>query len=170
MRNMTVICAIVVSVCFAAPAFSQTDANASLSSEHRGVLNSWLQQKPNLRLAIESDCKNTAGLIATREEYGVAYQPYYAVGDFNRDRQQDFAVVLIDRNKRSRNYAIAIFNGPFKSQTKIVPAFFLPATDLSEGGLINRAGKPLIAGVFQSDDCVLLQPRGRTYVIKNCIS
>lgn len=140
----------------------------SLSAAHRATLEAWLKTRPRLRLATEKDCRNIEGLAASRTEYGRDYQPYYAVGDFNRDGQQDFAVALIDGQKRSRRFGIAIFNGPF-SQKRAVAAFFAAGMDLSDGGLFVLSGDRLVAGVFQSDDCALLQPRNRTYIMKSCL-
>lgn len=151
------------------PTLAQIASTVGLREPHRAPLESWLQSKPRLRLAIEKDCLNREGLAASRAEYGRDYQPYYAVGDFNRDGQQDFAVALINGQKRSRKFAIAIFNGPFNQRRPSLPAFFAEGIDLSEGGLVVLSGGRLVAGVFQSDNCVVLQPRRRTYVMKNCL-
>ena len=148
---------------------AQTKSAAHLRGQHRELLNAWLEKKPAFRLAMETDCQNTIGLAATRQEYGAAYHPYYAVGDFNRDGQEDFAVALIDRQRHSRKFAIAIFNGPHALRPGLTPSFLTTNIDLSDGGLIVRANYPLIAGVFQSDDCVQLRPRGRTYIIRSCL-
>lgn len=43
---------------------------------------------------------NKEGLRATRQENGQNNQPYYEVGDFNRDGQEGFAVALINQGKR----------------------------------------------------------------------
>lgn len=147
---------------------AQTEAN-HLRAQHREVLNQWLKTKPALRLATEKDCRNKEGLSATREENGKNYQPYYAVGDFNRDGRDDFAVALVNDAKRSRNFAIAIFNGPFVTGQTKAANFFADGTDLSNGGLVWLSGNRLLAGVFQSDDCVRLIARGRGYVMKNCV-
>ena len=167
---------ILISCCLAmlAPALPaiatspQVDA-ADLRAPHRTVLERWLKNKPMLRLATEKDCQNVDGLAASREEYGRAYQPYHATGDFNHDGQQDFAVALINGQKSSRRFAIAIFNGPFTQPRTILPAFFAEGIDLSDGGLVVQSRNRLVAGVFQSDDCVVLRPRGRTYVMKTCL-
>lgn len=151
------------------PTLAQIASTVGLREPHRATLESWLQSKPRLRLAIEKDCLNREGLAASRAEYGRDYQPYYAVGDFNRDGQQDFAIALINGQKRSRKFAIAIFNGPFNQRRPSLPAFFAEGMDLSEGGLVVLSGGRLVAGVFQSDNCVVLQPRRRTYVMKNCV-
>lgn len=153
----------------AALTLSQIASTADLRAPHRATVERWLQSKPALRLATEKDCQNKAGLEASRQEYGQDYQPYYAVGDFNRDGQQDFAVALINPQKHSRRFAMAIFNGPFTQTRPGLPAFFAEGIDLSEGGLVVLSGNRLVAGVFQSDDCVVLRPRGKTYLMKACL-
>ena len=148
---------------------AQLESASYLRTSHRTVLQRWLPNKPALRLASEKDCLNKEGLKATRQENGQSYQPYYAVGDFNRDGEEDFAVALINQGKRSRRFSIAIFNGPFNTRRSTLPNFFSEGVDLSTGGLVWLSGNRLVAGVFQSDDCVLLRPSGRTYVMKNCL-
>ena len=148
---------------------AQVASQPYLSAQHRAVVQQWLKTKPTLRLATEGDCVNTEGLVATRQENGRNYQPYYAVGDFNRDGREDFAVALINEGKRSRRFAIAIFNGPFKTGRPTAPNFFTEGADLSDGGLVVLSGHRLVAGAFQSDDCVVLRPRGKSYLMKNCL-
>lgn len=148
---------------------AQLDKVAYLRNEHQAVLALWLKTKPALRLATENDCANKEGLAATRQENGQNYQPYYVVGDFNRDGKDDFAVALIDNGRRSRKFAIAIFNGPFNGGRSAAPNFFTAGTDLSMGGLVLLSGNRLVAGVFQSDDCVRLRPAGKTYSMKACL-
>lgn len=163
-------CLTVAMLCFTVkPALSQIASTADLRAPHRATVERWLPGKPKLRLALEKDCQNKEGLEASRQEYGRDYQPYYAVADFNRDGQQDFAVALINGQKHSRKFAIAIFNGPFNHTRPRSPALFAEGIDLSEGGLVVLAENRLVAGVFQSDDCVVLRPRGRTYVMKSCL-
>jgi hypothetical protein len=162
-------CLVVLAPALTARVTSPQVAAPNLRAPQRGALERWLQSQPKLRLAIEKDCRNADGLAASRVEYGGDYQPYYAVGDFNRDGQQDFAVALINGQKRSRRFAIAIFNGPFNQRRPGVPTFFADGIDLSEGGLVVLSGNRLVAGMFQSDNCVTLQPRGKSYVMKSCL-
>lgn len=152
----------------AGTASSQIASTADLGLLHRTAVERWLLNKPALRLATEKDCRNTEGLAASRVEYGQNYQPYYATGDFNHDGQPDFAVALVNKQKRSRKFGLAIFNGPF-SQKTTSPAFFSEGMDLSDGGLVIQSGNKLLAGVFQSDDCVVLTPRGKSYLMKSCL-
>lgn len=159
----------VVAIAVAAKSSSaQIASTADLRPQHRATLERWLETKPMLKLATETDCRNREGLKASREEYGRNYQPYYAVGDFNRDGQEDFAVALVNPRKRSRTFAMAVFNGPFNQKGPGSPAFFADGMDLSEGGLVVLFGNRLVAGFFQSDDCVVVHPRGKTYVMKSC--
>lgn len=151
---------------------AQTESVFShLRPEHAGVVRQWLTKQPNLRLATEADCTNKDGLAVTRGERGKNYYPYYAVADFNGDREPDFAVVLIKKRPSKWKFAIAVFNGPLKSAS--APAYFGDSADLSSGGLfVGTSGKrkALIAGVFESDDCVILKPLGKTYIVKDCLS
>ena len=87
-------------------------------------------------------------------------------GDFNRDKRQDFAVALIDKRKKKDKFAVAIFNGSVGKISS--PAFFEEGWDLSDGGL-SGCGVGVIVGPFESDNCVILSPRGKKYVIKDCI-
>lgn len=144
---------------------SQSVSLRYIQPEHKAILEKWLRRQPQLRVAIEADCKNRQGLMDARLEHGENYHPYYAVGDFNRDGREDFAVVLISKQRRARNFSIAIFNGPFTG----TPVFYTGGVDLSAGGLVFRADNRLVAGVFQTDDCVVLKPKGRGYVMADCL-
>lgn len=140
----------------------------SLPTQHEAVVRPWLEMRPWLRPATESDCANKEGLEATRQEFGRDYQPYYAAGDFNSDGRGDFAVVLVNRRARSMRFAVAVFNGPFDQGRNTAPAFFAEGVDLSDGGLVVLPGDRLIIGVFQTDNCVVLWPRGGGYVMEDC--
>lgn len=141
-------------------------AAAHLSPQHREAVERWLAGKPNLRLATVADCLNKDGLAATRKQFGKGYHPYYAVGDFNRDKRNDFAVALVDKRKKKNKFAVAIFNGRVGKDS--VPAFFEEGWDLSDGGLSDGGGG-VMAGPFESDNCVILRPRGKRYIVKDCL-
>ena len=137
-----------------------------LSPQHTEVVDRWLAGKPDLRLATVADCLNEDGLAATRQQNGKSYHPYYAVADFNRDKQEDLAVVLVSKRKAKDKFAIAIFNGPFGKNA--VPAYFSEGWDLSDGGLFP-GDDGILAGPFESDNCVILRPRRKTYVVADCL-
>jgi hypothetical protein len=148
------------------PAQNRGAAALHIRPEHKRAVELWLTESPNLRVATIADCLNKGGLAATRKQFGRNYHPYYIVGDFNGDRKQDFAIALIRDNKRETPFAIAIFNGPLGKNS--VPAYFSEEWDLSDGGLFVGGGG-ILAGPFESDNCVLLRPRGRKYVAEDCL-
>jgi hypothetical protein len=138
---------------------------------HKTVVERWLKLRPDLRLATDADNKNKEGLAATRQDRGRNYQPYYAVGDFNGDRKEDFAIALVRKKRSEWPFVFAIFNGPFDAAIK---PNFTADTDLADGGIFFNPQNPpsqfrLAYGTFQSDDCVILSPRGRTYVARPCL-
>ena len=138
---------------------------------HKVVVEKWLKLRPDLRLATEADNTNKEGLISTRKDRGRSYQPYYVVGDFNGDRKEDFAVALVRKKRGEWPFVFAIFNGPFATVTK---PNFTADTDLGDGGIFFNPQNPpsqfrLAYGTFQSDDCVILSPRGKSYVARACL-
>src|SRR5918911_1252125 len=101
----------------------QTSYYSHLKPEHRTVLNKWLADKKWLRPAIESDCTDKEYLAIMRREWRKDFNPFYAVGDFNRDGREDFAVLLVDhKDNQNQGFAIAIFNWPFKRRA--APNYF----------------------------------------------
>jgi len=150
---------------------AQSRMPAYIKASHREVIEKWLASSPrraNLRVATDRDCRNKEGLAAERNERR-NYQPYYAVGDFNHDGREDFAVAFIDERKRRNRFSFAIFNGPFKPGT--VPAYLNQDTDLSLMGFHWHVGPKnhLLIGEFQSDVCVIFKPRGKTYRAQDCL-
>jgi hypothetical protein len=124
-----------------------------------------------LRLATDADNSNRDGLAATRRDRGRNYQPYYVVGDFNGDRKEDFAVALVRKRKSQWPFVFAIFNGPTARATK--PTLTVDA-DLSDGGIFYNPQNPpggfrLAFGTFQTDNCVIVRPRGQSYVTRPCL-
>ncbi len=145
----------------------QSDGASHLQPQHREAVEQWLaSRKLALRVATVADCSNKEGLAITRKERGKGYHPYYAVGDFNGDRREDFAIALVNKSKRKNKFAVAIFNGRVSKDS--VPAFFEEGWDLSDGGLFDGGGG-VMAGPFESDNCVILRPRGKRYVVKDCL-
>ncbi len=144
----------------------------TLTAMEQRVLKGWLARHPGYRLATDEDCECGGDIEQMRTGYGGEtkpvphYHPYTATGDFNADGVEDFAVVLIDRSKKEKNFALAVFNGPFESET-LSPAFFRSGMDLKYSGLFYGPPRPkpyrLLLGPFESDSGVLLIPHGRSY-------
>ena len=101
-------------------------ADSHLKPEHREAVQQWLMGKPNLRLALDGDYVYKSDLAADRAGFP-DYHPYYRVEDFNGDKKDDFAIVLVNTQKRAAKFAIAVFNGPVGKDSG--PAFFREGFD-----------------------------------------
>jgi hypothetical protein len=144
----------------------------TLSSEEQQVLKHWLARHSAYRQATDEDCDCAGDIQQMKAGYGGAwkpvrdYHPYLITGDFNGDGAEDFAVVLVDRSKQEKNFALIVFNGPFRSETSS-PAFFQSGMDLKYMGLFYGPPRPkpyrLGLGPFESDSGGLLIPHGRGY-------
>lgn len=144
----------------------------TLSSREHQVLRNWLAQHSEYRQGTDEDCDCADDIKQMKAGYGRLqkpvqdYRPYTATGDFNGDGVEDFAVVLIDRSKQEKNFALIVFNGPFKSETQ-PPAFFQSGMDLKYYGLVYGPPRPkpyrLLLSRFESDSGALLIPHGRGY-------
>jgi hypothetical protein len=142
----------------------------TLSSGEQQVLKNWLALHPEYRQATDEDCNCAADIQQMRAGAGGVwkpvrdYHPYVATGDFNGDGVEDFAVILIDRRKKEKNFSLVVFNGPFKSET---PAFVESGMELQNQGLSYGPPRPkpyrLVLGPFESDNTALLIPHGRGY-------
>lgn len=144
----------------------------TLSSVEQRVLKNWLVLHPAYRQAADEDCECAADIRQMRAGSGGIwkpvpdYRPYIATGDFNSGGVEDFAVVLIDRRKREKNFALVVFNGPFKSETA-PSAFMESGMELQNQGLFYGPPRPkpyrLLLGPFESDSGALLIPHGRSF-------
>ena len=144
----------------------------TLTAQEQKVLKSWLAHHAEYRLATDEDCDCAADIQQMKAGSGGAwkpvpdYHPYIATGDFNGDDVEDFAVVVVDRAKQEKNFALVVFNGPFESETAS-PAFVKSGLDLRYTGLFYGPPRPkpyrLLLGGFESDSGSLLIPHGRGY-------
>ncbi len=143
-----------------------------MTSQEHQVLRNWLARHSEYRQGTDEDCDCADDIKQMKAGYGRLqkpvpdYRPYTATGDFNGDGVEDFAVVLIDRSKQEKNFALIVFNGPFKSETQS-PAFFQSGMDLKYYGLVYGPPRPkpyhLLLSQFESDSGALLIPHGRGY-------
>jgi hypothetical protein len=159
---------LILCLLLAAPAWS----GHSLTTQEQKVLRSWLARHPEYRVARDEDCDCADDIEKLRAGAGGAwkpvpnYHPYTATGDFNGDGVEDFAVVVVDHSKQEKNFALLVFNGPFKSEP-VSPAFVESGLDLRYMGLFYGPPRPkpyrLLLGGFDSDSGSLLIPSGRGY-------
>jgi hypothetical protein len=148
----------------------------TLTAQEQKVLQDWLAHHPEYRIATDEDCDCADDIKEMRAGSGGAwkpvpdYHPYSATGDFNGDGVEDFAVVVIERSKQENNFALVVFNGPFKSET-VSPAFMKSGLDLKYQGLFYGPPRPkpyrLLLGRFESDSGLLLIPHGRGYKLSD---
>jgi hypothetical protein len=146
----------------------------TLTAQEQKMLKGWLAHHAEYRLATDEDCDCASDIEQMKTGYGGLmkpvrnYHPYVATGDFNGDGVEDFAVVVINPSKEEKNFALVVFNGPFKSDTAL-PAFMQSGLDLKYTGLSYGPPRPkpyrLLLGRFESDSGVLLIPHGRGYKV-----
>ena len=147
----------------------------TLTFREQNMLDAWMAQHSEIQLANDADCECAESINDMKTGYGGNwtpvrdYHPYVATGDFNGDGARDFAVVVIDRKKPTKNFTLLVFNGPFN------PGSGTPAFVKSDLGLRNQGlffgpprSKPyrLVLGRFESDNSVILVPKGNTYILK----
>jgi hypothetical protein len=150
-------------------------ARHTLTSQEQKTLSAWLTRHPIYRVATEADCGCAEDIKQMKIGYGENwppvqdYHPYVATGDFNSDGVSDFAIVVINRSRSSQNFVLLIFNGPFGSKVA-QPAFIMYGLDLRGQGLFFGPPRPkpyrLVLGHFESDNTVILVPRGHTYKLE----
>jgi hypothetical protein len=144
----------------------------SLTAQEQKVLENWLGRHSEYRIATDEDCGCADDIKQMRAGWSRAwkpvpdYHPYTATGDFNGDGVEDFAVVVLESTKQEKNFALVVFNGPFRSETAS-PAFFQSGLDLKYKGLFYGPPRPkphrLLVGRFESDSGSLLIPHGHGY-------
>ena len=144
----------------------------TLTQQEQRVLEGWLSRHLQYRVAKDEDCACPDDIKQIRTGSGgvwkavADYHPYVATGDFNGDGQEDFAAAVVERSKDQNNFALLVFNGPFKSETAS-PSFIKEGLDLMYRGLFYGPPRPkpyrLVVGRFESDTGSVLVPDGRSY-------
>jgi hypothetical protein len=144
----------------------------TLTAQEQKALEGWLARHAEFRVATDEDCDCADDIKQMKVGAGGAwkpvpdYHPYVATGDFNGDGAEDFAVVVVERSKQENDFALVVFNGPFKLETAS-PAFMQSGLDLKYQGLFYGPPRPkpyrLLVGRFESDSGSLLIPRGHGY-------
>jgi hypothetical protein len=170
---LTIRCLFLLTACVVLSA--QARAGHTLTAQEQKVLENWLAHHAEYRIATDEDCDCADDIKQMKAGRGGEwkslpdYHPYTATGDFNGDGVEDFAVVIVERSKQENNFALLVFNGPFKSEAAS-PAFMRSGLDLKYQGLIYGPPRPkpyrLLIGRFESDSGSLLVPDGRGYRLK----
>ena len=141
-----------------------------MKPEHITVLKTWLaERKDNLHLAQYEYDSTSSQKYLSRD--APERDPFYAVGDFNNNGIEDFAVILDDENaeiepqtKRQPN-ALAVFEmSPANKNGKPHAAFF--SDQIDSLFIIHPSKKEVSIGSYPSDDGFYLVPKGDSYEVK----
>lgn len=150
-----------------ARAARQVELPSYILPEHRAVLENWLKERPELRPATEADA-DTDELRMVKDVYtGKPFRAFYAVADFNRDGQNDFAIGLVNREKTG-SLILAVFNGPFKKGKAAAAPAYYNDNKFDLGDFLILVGDnwdELQIGQGSDSRTVLLKPKGRGYYI-----
>ena len=142
---------------------------ATLNDNQKLALGAWLSSNPQYAIATEQDCdcEDDIAEARTRGPFGkpiVDFHPYLLTGDFRKNGQSDFAVVV----KRVREDGqpidvLLIFDGPFGGAAAKLPVFVHPLMRLRNNALFQSMGDGYpIYGAFESEGCRFI-PRKRSY-------
>ncbi len=149
---------------------------ADLQKNHAIALEKFLSANKNYGFMSENFIDKDFGedyLIDMRKWFKKPLKPYYIVGDFNKDKIVDFALILSrniapkkaeDSDYYIHSLTIAIFNGGKKGAfTKA----FSEDVEVPLNCFLNVEDKQLYFGVFETDaDTMIFTPVGKGYIIE----
>ena len=158
----------------ASMAFGQKSVS-ELAPGHAAALENYLSANKTLTFRQEHNLSDEY-LKSVHEWFGKRFKPNYAVGDFNRDKITDFAVLVYregksepsgasgENNEHTPDYPLrlVVFNGAKKGYSVAY------TTDLmGPHAAFIRFDKKLYYGIFETDsDNFMLTPAGRGYVME----
>ncbi len=149
---------------------AQSDVPSFINPAHRQAVRGLLKSKPHLRVATYADAENKELLGNVSDgNYGENKSPYYAVGDFNNDGREDFAVAFVN-TRRPKDFAVAVFNGPFRGRRWVRPAYYNETefgTDAFLFAITEERPNGLQVSIPGGDMTTMLKPRrrGRGYYL-----
>lgn len=148
---------------------------SEFAPSHAAALERYLSENKALTFRQEHNLSDEY-LKYVHESFGKRFKPSYAVGDFNRDKMQDFAVLLYregksepsgasgENNEHTPDYPLrlVVFNGT-KQGFRVAYT-----TDLmGPHAAFIRFDKQLYYGIFETDsDTFILMPAGRGYIME----
>lgn len=162
MKNFRIFILSILALSFFPASSAGQTSLSDLKTDHGAVLKKWLATKKGWRLALEKDYgKDNLNFLRSNERENL--RPFYVAADFNRDRKEDFAVILvIGRGK----YGAAVFNAPFNSKAVQQPAFFTDEIEVGDIVYFNRNSRLLLVGPYASDTGFMLKPSGKAYKVE----
>ena len=151
--------------------YGQSIGGAHLRPQHREFVNNFLASPEggmrDYRVAVEKDCSDKEGLQEARGNVGKSYHPYYALGDFNQDGIQDFAIVFVKKADRaSDRFKIVIFEG--LASKSFTAKWNSEDMNMGSMGIFYTDDHGLYYGGFQAEDCIRLKPFRGGYAEESC--
>lgn len=139
------------------------DGFENIKPAHAEILAAWLKTKPHLDLARPGEIPADQMKRFREWQKNPNAHPYYAVGDFNQDGREDFAV-LLNNKKTGKERSLAVFEAGSKS-----PDFF--NREMFEHFILSFdwEKKVLYISSFESDDGVILTPKGDSYILESML-
>lgn len=146
---------------FSSPYSCLASSLGQMAPQNAKELQKWLDLNKEYRMATLEDCNCIEDVKLMRQGDGEvrkpqpAYQPHYAIGDFNGDGVQDFAVIV--RPIASEKGALALLFLAQRSAQGVVPIKYpIPDPTIQSYGLfVDRSNKKkarLLVGLFASED------------------
>jgi hypothetical protein len=166
---------IIFILAFGLSAFGQKTV-ADLQPSHAIALEKFLSANKSFGFMSENFIDKNFGekyLADMRKYFKKPLKPYYIVGDFNKDKITDFALILTreippkkaeDGDYFIYSLTVAIFNGSKKGTfTKA----FSKNVEVPLNCFLNVESKQLYFGVFETDaDTMIFTPVGKGYIIE----
>lgn len=120
----------------------------------------WLARNQNFRLASDEDCKCSEDIKTLRKGSSAPwkpqpnYHPYYAIGDFDADGIQDFAIVVRPKAQEVGAQILVFLRGSPSRESRVL-SYPVPFDTLEDLGLFVRSAKgrgaSLLFGAFSSE-------------------
>lgn len=143
---------------------------AHLKPAHAAVLKRWLcYQETNMRPLLEEETSRSSQNYLRRDYPDK--NPFYAVGDFNNNGKEDFAVLLslyvpkISSDTKRKVNALAVFDTTTANDAQPKAAYLSGEIDSLIIIAVAEKGSLAVAS-YPSDDGFLLVPQGNTYMPK----